>query len=92
MERIRKTTNQGGEISKSECWEMVTGVAVRLWSSSAAHLRQLQLRVGSTLSCRETTSRKRAEANPWEVFFGKTGERCVKRWREVILETQAAGQ
>lgn len=47
----------GGAVSQSEYVEMETELPVWFGSSSAAQLRQAQLEVRSTLSCRGATSR-----------------------------------
>lgn len=48
---------KGGEHANLKFVEMKTGLAGRLWSSPAAHLKQMQLRAGLTLSCVATTLR-----------------------------------
>lgn len=47
----------GEGMSGLECVTTGTGLAVWLWSSLAAHLREMQLRVRSTMSSRRTKSK-----------------------------------
>lgn len=45
------------KVLESDCVERGTGLSVWLWLSSAAHLRQIQLRMRSRVACGDTSSR-----------------------------------
>lgn len=86
MKMVEMRSTQREEKSKFECVELQTGSAVWLSSSLATHLRQIELTMRSTLSCRGTISRSLATASSLDISFGKLEECFVKRSREMRLE------
>lgn len=86
MKEMRLRQKQEEATSESEFEEMGTVLAVSLYSSSAARLRQTQLRVWPTLFRKGKTSRNCTKAISWEISLEDTEDCCVKRRKDVSLK------
>lgn len=83
--------NHGESMSESEYVRLGTGMAVYLWSSSAANLRQMQPGVRSTLPCGRAKSGSFAKGNSSDILSGERVMLCEAKKKHDLLETQRTG-